>query len=365
MAVVAVGRTGVGETAGRRVKVLVTGASGFLGGHIVDGCLREGHQVRALVRRGSDVGRLRAVPGLELAYGDLGDAESLRRATAGVDVVHHSAARVSDVGTRAQFHDANVLGTERLLEAAREAGVRRFVFISSPSALMRIDEGDRFDIDESTPYPDRYFDLYSETKAAAERLVLAADGPDFTTCALRPRGIWGPRDHSGFLPRMVAKMMTGKLPDLSGGHQVLVSLCHCDNAVAACLRAAEAPAERVGGKAYFVADRERTDLWAFLARLAALFGGRPPNRTVPPLVRDALVEIVELLWRLPALAARVPPPLSRRSVALLTRSSTYDTGAAEHDFGYAPEMDQERGLRELVAWVDSIGGVQEFVRAVR
>ncbi|MEV6319098.1 NAD-dependent epimerase/dehydratase family protein [Streptomyces sp. NPDC051776] len=348
------------------MKVLVTGASGFLGGHIVDGCVREGHQVRALVRQGSDIARLRSsLPGVELVYGDLGDPESLRRAAEGVDVVHHSAARVVDFGTRAEFRDANVLGTARLLEAARRAGARRFVFISSPSALMRIGEGDRFDIDESTPYPDRYVNLYSETKAAAERLVLATDEPGFTTCALRPRGIWGPRDHSGFLPRMLAKMMAGKLPDLSGGKQVMVSLCHCDNAVAACLAAAGAPAERVGGKAYFLADRERTDLWAFLARLAVLFGGTPPTRKVPPLIRDALVEAVELLWRLPRLAHRKSPPLSRYAVALLTRSSTYDTGAAERDFGYMPTTDQDQGLRQLAAWVESIGGAEAFVRAVR
>ncbi|WP_346777405.1 NAD-dependent epimerase/dehydratase family protein [Streptomyces sp. HNM0575] len=343
----------------------MTGASGFLGGHLVDRCLAEGHQVRALVRENSDVSRLRTVEGVELVHGALEDAASLARAVEGVDVVHHSAARVVDHGTRAQFRQANVTGTEQLLGAARRAGASRFVFVSSPSALMRVKEGDRLGIDESTPYPDRFLNLYSETKAAAEQAVLAADGPDFTTVSLRPRGIWGPRDHSGFLPRMVAKMLSGRLPDLSAGKPVQVSLCHSDNAVAACLKAAAAPAERVSGKAYFVADRERTDLWAFLARLAELFGGRPPTRTIPPPVRDALAAAVELVWRIPPLRARVEPPLNRYKVALLTRSATYDTGAAERDFGYVPETDQETGLRGLLDWVDSIGGGEAFVRACR
>ncbi|MEU3985784.1 NAD-dependent epimerase/dehydratase family protein [Streptomyces sp. NPDC026672] len=346
------------------MKVLITGASGFLGGHLVDGALSEGHDVRVLVRRSSDLTRLRGVSGLELAYGDLGDAASLRRAAEGVDVVHHSAARVVEHGTRKQFWDANVLGTERLMNAARDAGAERFVFISSPSALMQVGQGDCLDIDESTPYPTRYHNLYSETKAVSERMVLAANRPGFTTVALRPRGIWGPRDHSGFLPRLAAKMARGKLPDLLGGRKVLVSLCHCDNAVAASLLAAKAPAERIGGKAYFVADREHTDLQVLIGRLAELFGLRPPTRRIPPLLLDALVEAVELVWRVPALAARREPPLSRYAVAILTHSTTYNTDAAARDFGYVPVIGQEDGLKQLVTWVESIGGVQQFVRAV-
>jgi 2-alkyl-3-oxoalkanoate reductase len=339
------------------VKVLVTGASGFLGGHLVDECVRAGDQVRALVRNGSGL----AGRDTDVVRGDLADEASLRAATRGVDVVYHSAARVTDHGSRAQFWDTNVAGTERLLRAARDNGVRRFVFVSSPSAVM--DGSDQVDIDESTPYPKKFLNLYSETKAAAEQLVLAADGPGFTTCAVRPRGIWGPRDWHGFMPRLIAKMRAGKLPDLSGGRTVYASLCHCENAALACRLAARS--DRVGGKAYFVADAERSDVWALVAEVAALFGTRPPARTVSPAVRDALVNTIEAVWRIPYLAHRYPPPLSRYSVALLTRSSTYDTGAAKRDFGYQPRVDQRTGLRRLKEWVDGIGGVEEFVRYAR
>lgn len=346
------------------MKILVTGASGFLGGHLVDAALRQGHQVRALVRETSELSRLCALPGLELAYGDLGDAASLRRAVEGVDVVQHSAARVVEHGTRAQFWNSNVTGTRLLLDAARDAGAGRFVFISSPSALMRVGDGDRYGIDESAPYPTRFHNLYSETKAAAERLVLAADQREFTTVALRPRGVWGPRDHAGFLPRVIARMAAGRFPDLLGGRRVLASLCHCDNAVAATLLASTAPAERIAGKAYFVADKDPADVREFLERVAGLFGVPPPTRRIPPLVRDALVEAVELVWKLPLLAAR-ERPLSRYSVALLTRSTTYDIGAAERDLGYVPVTGQETGLRGFETWVRSLGGLEVFLRTVR
>jgi len=343
---------------GTTVRALVTGASGFLGSHIVDECVRAGDAVRVLVRPFSDLSYLSTVPGLELAFGDLADEASLREATRGVDVIYHSAARVTDHGSRTQFWEANVAGTVRLLEAGRDNRVGRLVFVSSPSVTMNGE--DQVNIDETYPYPDRFLNLYSETKAAAERVVLAANGPGFTTCALRPRGIWGPRDWHGFMPRLVAKMRAGKLPDLSGGRTVYASLCHCVNAASACRLAVQS--DQVGGKAYFVADAEVSDVWAMITQVAELFDVRPPTRTVPPLVRDALVNTIEALWRLPYLAHRYSPPLSRYSLALLTRSSTYDTSAARRDFGYRPVIDQPTGLRQLKQWVDEIGGVDEFVR---
>jgi nucleoside-diphosphate-sugar epimerase len=346
---------------GTAVKALVTGASGFLGSHIVDECARNGDAVRVLVRPFSDLSYLSTVAGIELAFGDLTDEASVREATRGVDVVYHSAARVTDHGSRAQFYAANVDGTERLLRAARDSGVSRFVFVSSPSAVM--DGGDQLDIDESTPYPEKFLNLYSETKAIAEQLVLGANGPGFTTCSLRPRGIWGPRDWHGFMPRLISKMRAGRLPDLSGGRTVYASLCHAGNAAAAC-RLAATSGKNVGGKAYFIADAERSDVWSLIAEVALLFGAKPPTRKVPPAVRDAVVNTVEAAWHIPYLSNRYSPPLSKYSVALLTKSSTYDTSAAQRDFGYVPRVDQQTGLRLLKQWVDGIGGVDEFTRHV-
>lgn len=342
------------------MKLLVTGATGFLGSHIVDACLRQGDAVRVLARPSSDLGYLTSLPGVEIVAGDLTSAASLRDAARGVDAVYHSAARVSDQGTRQQFLAANVDGTRALVDGARAGGVGRFVFVSSPSVVM--DDRDQIDIDERTPYPRRYLNLYSETKALAEQLVLAASGPGFVTCSLRPRAVWGPRDRTGWLPKMMAKIRAGRLPDMSAGGAVRASLCYAENAADACLLAARADAGAVGGKAYFITDGDSVDVWAFAAQMIELFGLPPLSRKVDPRVVRAVAGVVDAVWALPPLAARRAPPLSRYAVALLTRSATYDIGAARRDLGYQPRVDRPTGLARLKAWVDGNGGVDALVR---
>jgi nucleoside-diphosphate-sugar epimerase len=342
------------------MRALVTGGSGFLGSHLVDECVRRGDRVRVLVRRDSDLDHLRTVPGLEFAYGDLSDPASLHAATQEMDVVYHSAGRVRDFGTRAQFWSTNVDGTERLLAAARHAGVRRFIYLSSPSAVMSGEH--QLDLDESAPYPDVFLNLYCASKAVAEQAVLAGNGAGMLTCAIRPRAVWGPRDRTGFLPRLITKLVHGTLPDLSGRQPVFASLCYCVNAALACRLAADS--DQVGGRVYFVTDAERSDVWALIAQVAELFGARPPTRRVPLFLVASAVSLIESLWRVPALARR-QPPISRYGLTLLTRSGTYDTSAAARDFGYAPRVNQHSGLLSLKLWVDRIGGVPALVRAAR
>ncbi|AYF72939.1 NAD-dependent epimerase/dehydratase family protein [Nocardia yunnanensis] len=339
------------------MKALVTGGSGFLGGALVRRLVRGGdYEVAVLARPTSNLRDLAdVIDRVEIVTGDLTDQVSLERATKGVDVVFHSAARVDDRGTRAQFVAENVTATENLVRAAKRNGVSRFVFVSSPSALMDRDGGDQIDVDESLPYPRRYLNLYSETKAAAERFVLASNTPDFTTCALRPRAIWGAGDRSGPIVRLLGRAAEGTLPDLSYGKQVLASLCHVENIVEACVLAAAS--ENVGGKPYFIADAEQTDVWSFLGEVATDLGYPKPTRQPNRRVLDAIVATIETVWRIPFVATRWSPPLSRYVVALMTRSATYDTSAATRDFGYRPLVDRDTGLADFLAWLETQGGV--------
>ncbi|WP_225727544.1 MULTISPECIES: NAD(P)-dependent oxidoreductase [unclassified Nocardia] len=347
------------------MKVLVTGASGFLGGALVRRLVDDGEHEVAILARGSsrldDLGP--AIDRVRVIVGDLADPASLDRATAGIDTVFHSAARVDERGTREQFWAENVRATTRLLGSARAAGAARFVFISSPSALMDYHGGDLLDVDESLPYPHRYLNLYSETKAAAERAVLSGNTAGFSTCALRPRAIWGAGDRSGPIVRLLSRAAAGRLPDLSFGRKVYASLCHVDNIVDACVKAAASDA--VGGKAYFVADAEKTDVWEFLGQVGAELGYPPLGREPNPRVIAAVVNVIETIWRVPAVATRWSPPLSRYAFALLTRSATYDTSAATRDFGYQPIVDRETGLKSFLDWLQTQGGIAALTRDLR
>ncbi|GAB2517431.1 NAD-dependent epimerase/dehydratase family protein [Nocardia heshunensis] len=344
------------------MRALVTGASGFLGGALVRHLVHDtDHKVSILVRPTSNLRDLDPVlDRVDRVFGDLSDPESLDRAAQDVDIVFHSAARVDERGTRARFWAENTAATARLLSAAQAGGATRFVFISSPSALMDRDGGDQIDIDESVPYPRRYLNYYCETKAAAERLVLKANTPEFTTCALRPRAIWGAGDRSGPLIRLLDRAASGTLPDLSSGREVYASLCHVDNIVEAAVLAATS--ENVGGKPYFIADAERTNVWRFLGEVAEDLGYTGPSRTLDPRVLGLIVEVIENLRRVPYLAEHWTPPLSRYSVAVMTRSGTYDTAAATRDFGYRPVMDRDTGMTELKSWIRSAGVIAGSTR---
>ncbi|MFJ2664329.1 NAD-dependent epimerase/dehydratase family protein [Nocardia fluminea] len=334
--------------------VLVTGASGFVGGAVVRGLVARGVPVRAMVRDPASAPR-----GVEMAVADLADSGALAAAVAGVRVVVHAAALLGEFGRPADFFAVNVAGTDRLMQEAAAAGVRRFVFIGSPSALMAPDGGDQVGIDETVPYPARFLNSYCETKAVAEQLVLAADTPEFTTCSLRPRAVWGPGDRHGPIVQILAKLRAGRLPDLSGGREIQASLCYIDHLVDAVALALTA--EKVGGRAYFIADAEPVSVWTALDAVAAQFSLRGPRVTVPAPVLGGALAAIETLWRIPAVAQRWTPPLSRYAVALVTRSATYDISRATRELGYRPQVPFPTGLDNFHRWVDEVGGLDRLL----
>ncbi|MFD6220981.1 NAD-dependent epimerase/dehydratase family protein [Nocardia asteroides] len=334
--------------------VLVTGASGFVGGAVVRALAGAGTPVRAMVRDPAT-----APAGVEVAVAELGDTAALARAVTGVRAVVHAAALLGEFGRPAEFFAVNVAGTDRLMQEAAAAGARRFVFLGSPSALMAPDGGDQLGIDETVPYPDRFLNSYCQTKAVAEQLVLAADTPAFTTCSLRPRAVWGPGDRHGPIVQILAKLRAGRLPDLSGGREVLASLCYIDHLAHAVQLALTA--ENVGGRAYFVADAEPVQVWPTMAAVAERFGLAAPRVTVPAPVLGGALAAIETVWRIPAVAQRWTPPLSRYAVALVTRSATYDLSRAERELGYRPTVPFAEGLDRFHDWVTEIGSLDRLV----
>lgn len=324
------------------MKALVTGGGGFLGGAVARQLVARGDAVRSYARGAYP--ELEAL-GIEVLRGDLTDASAVRRACEGVDVVFHVAAKAGVWGAHAEFYAANVTGTEHVIAACRTAGVRRLVFTSSPSVVF--DGRDLEGVDESVPYPAHYEAPYPETKAIAERLVLAANGPELATVALRPHVIWGPGDPN-FAPRLVERARAGKLRRV-GGPRKLVDGTYVDNAAEAHLLAADrlAPGSAIAGKAYFIANDEPIGIWELADGILTACGATPPTRSVPPAAARLAGRAIEGLYRLLRLPGE--PPMTRFLAQELTTSHWFDLTAARRDLGYVPRVTTAEGLARLAA----------------
>lgn len=315
------------------MRIFVTGASGFIGGHLVEHLARH-HDVLGMARSDAAAAAVRRFGGTPVASA-LGEVTPA--ALAGVDVIVHAAAHLQGVD-RAAYWRVNVDGTSQLLDAARAAGVGRVIFIGTEAALF--DGHDLRDIDERHPYPRRHRFLYSATKAEAERRVLGASDDRLTALSIRPRLVWGPRDAS-VLPALAAMVEAGKFRWIDGGLQE-TSTTHVDNLVAAVERALS---QGRGGQAYFVADAERSTLREFLTRLLATRGVVAPDRGAPGALLRPLARAVEAVWRL--LRLRTEPPLSAFAVAMMSRTVTVRTEKARAELGWSPVITVDRGLAQM------------------
>ncbi|MDP2312436.1 MAG: NAD-dependent epimerase/dehydratase family protein [Pseudomonadota bacterium] len=324
------------------MNALVTGGGGFLGLEIVRRLRARGDTVTVLAR--GDYPEL-ATLGARLVRGDVADAAAVLAAAAGADIVFHVAAKAGVWGKQADFERSNVTGTENVLFACRAHGIPRLVYTSSPSVVF--DGTDHIDVSE-VPYPTRYENHYAETKARAEKLVLAANGPALATIALRPHLIWGPRDPH-ILPRLFARARAGRLRIVGTGTNQ-VSVTYVDNGAAAHLQAADAlsPGAPCAGRAYFVNDPVAVSVWPWLNALFGRLGIAPVTRRVSVGVARAVGVVAEAVWSLFGLAG--DPPMTRFVAAQLGTSHSYDVGPAVRDFGYTPEVGPEEALDRTAAW---------------
>ena len=181
-----------------------------------------------------------------------------------------------NLGDYADYHAANVTGTEAVLAACRAHGIRRLVATGSPSVVF--DGSDIEGGDESLPYPDHYAAHYPLTKMLAERLVLQANSPQLATVSLRPHLIWGPGDNH-LLPRIIDKARKGRLKRI-GERPCVVDTVYIDNAARAHLLAADrlAPGSAIAGKAYFITNGEPLPLWEMVNRMLAAADMRTGDR---------------------------------------------------------------------------------------
>ena len=324
------------------MQTLITGGNGFVGRYIVEQLLARGDRVRVLGR--GSYPELAAL-GAECVRADLAAPDTsgaLASAMRGVEVIFHVAAKAGVWGSFDDFYRNNVTATQRVVRAAERAGVPKLVYTSSPSVV--IGAADLEGVDESTPYPERYLAPYPQTKAMAERFVLART--ELATTAIRPHLIWGPRDPHLF-PRLLARARSGRLAQIGDGTN-LVDVTYVENCAEAHILAADRLGERspLRGRAYFIGQERPVNLWQFINEVVTRAGLKPVRRKLSLGTALRLAGAMEATYR--ALGIGAEPPLTRLTVTQMARSHWFDHSAAQRDFGYGPRISIEEGLRRTV-----------------
>jgi nucleoside-diphosphate-sugar epimerase len=340
------------------MRLLVTGASGFIGLALTKALIGRGHHVVALNRSAPDALAALAREGsVTIVRGDVSDREAVRSAASGVGGVFHVAAKAGVVGPYRDYYEANVRGTDHVIEAMKLHGVEKLVFTSSPSVVHG--GSDVEGLDESAPYPEHHSAPYPETKAIAERAVMAANGSALSngkrllTVSLRPHLVWGPGDPN-LAPRILQRARANRLVLVGGGHAT-IDATHLDSAVHAHLCAWDslAPGAACAGRTYFIAQGEPMPVRAIIFGLLRAAGLPERARAVPLPVALATGSIVERLfaWSRPD----TEPPLTRFIAEQLGTSHYFDLSAARRDLGYEAPISTEEGLRRLATFWQANG----------
>ena len=330
-------------------RVLVTGGSGFVGANLVTELLDRGHQVRSFDRAPSP---LPDQPRLQTFVGDITDVDDVTKAVEGIDTIFHTAAIIDLMGggsapARERSFAVNVGGTEKLVHAGQAAGVKRFVYTASNSVVMggRVIAGG----DETLPYTDRFADLYTETKVAAEKFVLSQNGVDgMLTCSIRPSGIWGRGDQTMFR-KLFESVLAGHVKVLVGSEHVKLDNSYVHNLIHGFILAGEhlVPGGTAPGQAYFVNDGEPINMFEFARPVVEACGRSWPRFRVP----GRLVHATMSAWQWLHFRAGLPKPLMEPlAVERVYLDNYFSVDKARRDLGYEPLFTTEQAMVECLPY---------------
>ncbi|HTD29254.1 MAG TPA: NAD(P)-dependent oxidoreductase [Xanthomonadaceae bacterium] len=322
-------------------RILVTGVSGFIGAHVARSLHADGHDITAT---GRDIGRLRASsrPGMQVMAADLA-THPLEALVASHDAVVHCAAMSTPWGRRKDFFAANVVATERLVAASQRAGVRRFVFLSSPSIYFRMH--DQLDLTESFTPPRKWITHYSESKWVAEQCVRAGCAKGMSAVILRPRAVFGEGDQAIF-PRLIARARKGWFPMVDGGG-ALIDVTHIDSVVQAVKCSLRAEIAR-DACCFNITNGGPMRVHELLGLLFGSLRIQVRYVSLPrPLAMSlaGVIEGVATVW-----PGHPEPAISRYTLGVLAYSQTLDIAAARSVLGYAPQMGVADGIERFATW---------------
>ncbi len=314
-------------------QVLVTGATGFIGRHLVRSLVQRGDKVLAMGRNQARLDELRCID-CEVIRGDLRDAEQVEKACQGKTTVCHVGALSTPWGRWREFVGCNVVGTQNVLNACLANDVTRCVYISSPSVTSG--RGDIVNQNETAAMPKRAISPYSLSKRMAEQLVTKIPFDRLETVVLRPKAVFGPGDDA-LLPRLARAAKIRRLRQIGSGRN-RVDLTYVDNVVYAIERAIDC--QQAAGKTFLITNDEHPVLWDVIRDVCRELGFHHNLRQIPSSIAYAAAAAMECRARL----FGGEPLLTRYSVTILAKTQTYDISQAKLHLGYRPQVSLQEGI---------------------
>jgi nucleoside-diphosphate-sugar epimerase len=322
------------------MKVLVTGGTGFLGRHLVERLALEGDEVWVLARRGQSVGELRGL-GAHCVPGDVRQWPSLRRAAESMDVIYHCAGKVEAGGRWVDFLEVNVLGTERLIQAALEHGVRRFIHVSSIGIYPERPDGSVISEDDG-PDDNTGRGGYTRSKSMADQMALwYARTRSAPITVIRPATIYGPGGKNNLVRVGVKK---GRYNIIFGDGGSIMPLVYVDNVVDALVLAARR--DEAIGRAYNIVDDDRITQRDYIRRMGVALGLQQSTTYLPLGVVRLLAGGADLAKTALRGGRRSPQGMFSR-ISRSLQSVRYDTTRAKVELGWKPRIDFEEAIRRI------------------
>ena len=328
--------------------LLITGGAGFLGSKITEFALARGYKVSCLSRK--NYPHLEVL-GAKSIMADISNTSSLEQVDFSVfDAVIHTAAIAGVWGDKKKIWNTNYEGTKNLYHQVSKAGIKYFVYTSTPSVVFGKEDIIRGD--EKLPYPSKFYTDYAASKAAAEKFLFAQE-TDMQINALRPHLIWGPGDPH-LIPRLVEKAKQGKLKQVGSGDN-LVDVIFVDNAANAHLDLLNTMIDNkeLKGQAYFIGQEKPVNLWDFINQILVKYGINPEYGYVSFKLSFMLGAVLELIFKL--LGIVFPEPPMTRFVALqLAKNHYFSHEKAVNEFSYKVLVSTGEGLEKLKRLKDVI-----------
>ncbi|RHW34664.1 NAD-dependent epimerase/dehydratase family protein [Lysinibacillus yapensis] len=326
--------------------IAVTGATGFLGQHVVKRLVSEGFQVTALGRNQA-IGD--AFPKeVKFVKVSLEDRDGISRAMKNQDYVIHCAALSSVWGNYADFYNANVVGTQNLVDAALFSNVKRFVHVSTPSIYFNLHERTKINLKEDNILPAPAINYYAETKRIAEEVVDEAFKKGLPAITIRPRALFGPGDNA-IIPRLIKANEKSGIPFINGG-KVLTDITYVENVVDALFLCLSSEMPTLGRK-YNITNGEPMYLGDILEKVFLVLNETMRKREIKYERILCIASMLEKTHRL--FGIKKEPIITPYTVTVLSHSQTLNIDAAKTELGYQPRISIDEGINRFAEWWNS------------